>query len=436
VLLIVGTCGCRHQLRHTSWLPTPLNSQGVDTHATDDKASSPRASLSRLITIGTQRQVIASVDLLTLLPIPVKTTSAPDIHVVAPHIDGAGALRLLGLDTGSKAANEARVLSTTPKVPEDVTELTFSAVQDERLDDKRLLSFLRSGQIQQNDEKAYSYLIFEEQLASRISVLLPASMPEALINDVRKNCDKQQIDLVKLGARWKLSASLNPPRPVAVGIVALHAHHSGKMRLTEVPQSRVHIAVTLGWIESLPSPTDYWYSTPPGPTITIDQGRTLLIDALQKADLFPGMEFEMPGAAGVVTPMEALKHTQSTETGQPRFKTDTFPWKSLWCRFLDCSIGTTREFVLLVGRKPAIGSFDPSTRSASEQIKELLTQSEENRSLSESTCYSLLYVYDHHWSDRYQLYDLPTLGTRAAAHLKAARLDGVLQCKQKTANRK
>ncbi len=443
--LVMGLCGCRHDVRQITLLRTPLAPDISEPSSQSENQEVPLSSLSQIVTLGPDRKILSSRDLLSLVNLPVETNVAADIHTVAPQVDIAGALRLLGIDS-TLARNSATEFTTgaapgieTGDVANSYIEITFSDVQDQRLETKSLFEVLKSGQIQQGipqsvstvpkNNPIYSYLVVETQSAKRINVVLPKGTPLELVNAIQENpLYKPWVNISKAGERWQLGAPLSPPRVVAVGVVALQAHHSKTEYLAPVDKTEVQKASDLGWVEALPEPTDFWYSPTPGPTMTVDQGRNLLNTSLQTAGLSTGKDFKIERGIGTVTKMESLQGENSTNFSTPRFLSDSFRWKSFWCRPWDCSIGTTREFVLIVGHSPDPAVQSTSKLYATDYVKQL--QRQPKTPLLGSTCYALAYIYNEHWSGRLERYSLSQTGHTAQEHLKGAQLNGVLQCRQ------
>jgi len=384
-------------------------------------------------------------DLLSVDKIPVTFEAAPEIHTSAPQIDTSGALLLLGVDLGY---GKKKTSEDTQAESKDSIEVTFSEVQEQRLDERAVSRLLGSGNIHLtsdqkvqvpskgipfilSDPRASSYLIAGLQQASRVSVLLPMSTPLDLIKQITHDpIYGSRIEVAMRDGRWELSSRLSPPRPVSAGILPLREHHSKHEHVVSAPQSPARVAVNLNWIESLPHPTTRWKSAGDKSLADLSNARTFLDSVLTGAGSSQGTPFEMPTDIGVLTDTELLKSEDSAEA-QVGVKVNSYPWSRIWCAPFDCVIGTTREYVLVVGGEPKVAiSIDPNnTQSINEQLKYLLKQKPYDPKTSDSACYSLVYVYGHHWSGRFEPYSFDNSGIQAKTHLTASHLDRLITCK-------
>jgi len=447
-------CGCRDEFRNVVWLPTPLAPSTQDMQPGRPGSQTSHISLSQIVHPSPQFAFNATPDqngfsptrdLLSVDKIPVQFEAAPEIHTPAPQIDTAGALLLLGVDLGygkKKTSEDAQAES------KDSIEVTFSEVQEQRLDERAVSRLLSSGKIHLtsdhkaqvpgkgvpfilSDPRASSYLMAGLQLASRASVLLPMNTSLDLIKQIRQDpVYGSRIEVAMRDGRWELSSRLSPPRPVAAGILPLREHHSKREHVVSAPQSPARVAVNLNWIESLPHPTTRWKSAGDRSFADLSNARSFLDSVLTGAGSSQGTPFEMPTDVGVLTDTELLKSEDSPDA-QPDVKVNSYPWSRIWCAPFDCVIGTTREYVLVVGGEPKVAiSIDPNnTQSINEQLKYLLKQKPYDPKISDSACYSLVYIYGHHWSGRFEPYDFDNSGILAQNHLAASKLVRMVSCK-------
>jgi hypothetical protein len=460
--LSISVAGCGRYVFQPPLLRTPL---APELPVADQKPGSEvlLSSLGQIVTLDSTRSVLSSRSLLSMYNIPIESTSVADvIDVTAPQLEPTAALRLMGIEAGtaSAAIGEKKVESNASDEFAAI-EIEFADITDQTLDRRSLAKLLRSGAVAQNQmniptpSKAvpntstsstappnspasnvtppiYSYLVTEVRSARRVSILLPSTTGEALVNALKADPRYQQkLAIAPVGKRWRITGPLDQPRTVAVGITVLKAHHSKTEHLAAVPQSQVETAVALGWIDSLPQPTDVWYSTPPADsksTMTEIQARAFLDKDIKDSGMPTGTAFTLKRGLGTVTSLEFLKDASSTELLVPRFSAPSH-LKSLLCFPWDCSLATSREFVLAVGHSPDISLRIPSTTLSADYVRYLQREPSPAESpLAGTTCYALVYVYNEHWSGRREIYTLSQTGNLAKAHLSSAQLKGLLQC--------
>jgi hypothetical protein len=415
---------------------------GQETSSQKTPSIVHQVALGRLISFNKGGVLLETRDILSALPVHATTHSFPDVRVSVPHITEELARSLLGI-AGSghdKQTLEPQSLSFSRWVGRETSfdegaQLIFSDNYESVLDLRTLLREFKTGRIQPNADALNSYLIAEQVTARTISVLLPAHTPEEVARKVACYASADcRISVQAVNDRWQLTSPLPSPRPILAGFLALRVHHSKHAHFAPSIQTPAHTAMTLGWIESLPTPTDFWNSSPPKPQISLLQSQSLLNNTLTAGGLYPAVaQFSVPNGYAVLTPLELL---ESEDSSQPdytrRFKIESHsPYRYL-CRLWNCSAGTVREMVLLVGAEPPYSGISPVV-PLNDQIQSAIRGSmraiEPDRPIG-STCYALVYVYDHQWDGSFRVYSLSAYGIRALQHLQSTNLLNFLKCQQ------
>jgi hypothetical protein len=345
-------------------------------------------------------------------------------------------------------------------LPENIIQIDFSDVQDQRLDGERISQMLRSHRIQPSDKLiqaskppdalrpyyggVHSYLVSEVQLAHAVGILLPKNT-EVSVEEIKQHLPVgSEIEMSSRDGRLEIRSRLIQPRTVAVGLVLLRPHHSkvaGYKEEAKHPATTVSTAWNLGWIESLPEPTASCTSEHQNLPKTFSGAQKFLTDAVQHTN--SGLQgHPYPSNSGgvvVATDPEQLKDSSSTELeGQD-------PWTkirklSTWlCAPWYCSAVARREFVLVAGNNP--WNNTDSVLSISDQIKVAAGKNAQRKpdqpvnlqaEQPDMSYKALLYISDFHWDNTYHLHGFGTVMNpntpRAVEHLQAAKLNDMLPC--------
>jgi hypothetical protein len=424
-----------------------------------------QVALGRLISFNKRGVLLETRDMLSALPAHATTHSFPDVRVVVPHITEDLVRGLLGIAdsrhekqtsepqraiSGMQTSERQNTNSQTQTLEpqslnsgkwrgtdtsaDDAGQLIFSDNYESVLDLRPLLRELTTGHIQPNADALDAYLISEQVTARTLSVLLPAHTSEEVARRIvcysSADC---RISVQAVNDRWQLTSSLPSPRPIVAGLLALRVHHSNRAHFVPGNQTSVHMAMNLGWIESLPTPTDFWNSSPPKPRISLSQAQSLLTNSLTSGGLDPAVSFAVPNGYAILTPMELLAGEESAQPDYARrFKIESHSVLRFLCKPWNCSTGAVREMVLLVGADPpypGVSPVVPLNTQIQAAIRGSLREIDLDRQIG-STCYAFVYVYDHRWDGTFRLYDLPDHGIRAKQHLESTNLSDFLKCQQ------
>jgi len=441
VCLLLTGCSLRRSPQ-TNRLQVPVL---FDTRAADLRDNEQKSAVFNQIEVGaltsfdTKSKVQTIRNILSMLPSKPVIRPSSDVHLYLPHISEDVVRKLFGtIDSRhnrslpSDAPSSIVKWARDEKTLADAAELMFSDNYETVVDPTLAMRPFKTGHIAPDPETSEAFLVTEQITARRMSLLLPRGTPEEVVLRLRSEIPCEcSLTVRMLDGRWQLSSELSYPRPISVGFIVLHTHHS-KPHFVGVQETPPYLAIRLGWVESLPTPTDFWKSVPPGRAVSVDQARAFLITVLENNPLSPGVEFRMPQGYAVLTPKELLQGKDSSVPDYDhRFQIEHHGLWSVLCRAWNCSTGTVREMVLVVGRETPYSGPSPKV-SLNDQIRADLMKSAGPIGIDEktgSTCYALVYVYDRHWDGSLDFYSLDAHGVRARQHLVDSQLTGVLKCK-------
>lgn len=441
--------GCTARFRYVAVIKTPLNTEMVRTASGEPKSSpSAKVTLGQIISIDKTGSPIRTTTL-SLAKIPVTVKPAENVRSVVSDIADSELINLLGLANRNSCWPEKKHLSEQyPQAEQDdPVEITFSDVEDVRLDPRATSEYLRLARINSDRETAF-YLTVEELRSQQVSIDLSERRFYKIWSDINPDCaaDRREykpasletsaqirsspgVSATYINNRWRLSKELPVKRNVAEGVAKLKPRP--KSGPTAVITSPAQTAVALGWIESIPE-TTFHFGASDGEKITQEQARLFLENLTRDARLGSKASFPLKEGYGVLTQMEVLEGRNSVNPAKDKLLTDTFPWRRWWCRFINCVINTTREFVLVIGHKPQTEPDGPIPSGEQIQRQSQLLRPDENsntQTIVNPECHAFVYIYDHHWDGLYQSITLGQQGQLAYEHLVGAGLSKFKDCK-------